>query len=419
MSTKVSILVFLLGIVLILAGCAAPEAVQGPVGPAGPAGPEGPQGPPGEEGAPGPAGDPGPTGAEYAGDQVCAGCHQEIYTVYAQSGHPWSLSLITNGQAPQYPYTNLNVRPQGYAWDDILYVVGGYNWKALFVNKEGYIITDEPGKSGNAGYANQYNFENQLIQKGAAFVSYHAGEANLPFTCGECHTTGYRNQGNQNDLPGLTGTWAQEGVRCERCHGPGSLHITNPQGITMKISRDSAECGECHVRQGTDIVQALDGFIEHNQQYAESFQSKHMAFDCVDCHDPHSGVVQLRQQSVATARTQCANCHFEQAKFQKNPVHTSLNLQCVECHMPRMVQSAWSDPEKFTGDLRSHLMAIDATQLVQFTEDGTSSLSQVGLNFACRHCHGAGLGSPKTDEELLQAAQGYHDMPESTTAPSE
>jgi hypothetical protein len=30
------------------------------------------------------------------------------------------------------------------------------------------------------------------------------------------------------------------------------------------------------------------------------------------------------------------------------------------------------------------------------------------LNFVCRHCHGAGLGNPKTDEELIQAATGYH-----------
>ena len=417
MTKRVSILVLLLGIAVILAACAAPATVQGPVGPAGPAGPEGPQGPAGLEGQPGPAGEPGPSGAEYAGDQVCAGCHQEIYATYVQSGHPWSLNAITDGQAPQYPYTKLNAVPQGYKWDDILYVVGGFNWKALFVNREGFIITDEPGKSGNADFLNQYNYENEQIQKSAAFVSYHAGEADLPFTCGTCHTTGYSSQGNQNDLAGLVGTWAQEGVRCERCHGPGSLHITNPQGIAMKISRDAAECGQCHVRQSTDAVQALDGFIEHNQQYAESFQSKHMVFDCVDCHDPHSGVVQLRQAGVATTRTRCANCHFEQAKYQNNAVHTNMGLQCVECHMPKIVQSAWGDTEKFSGDLRSHLMAIDATQLVQFSEDGSTSLSQVGLNFACRHCHGAGLGSPKTDEELLQAAKGYHNQPEPTPEP--
>lgn len=414
MFNKLTLWSLLFGIILILTACAAPEPIQGPVGPAGPAGPEGPQGPPGEPGPPGPPGEPGPSGAEYVGDQICAGCHQPIYDTYIQSGHPWSLSPITNGEPPQYPFTNLSQAPQGYSWNDILFVIGGYNWKALFVNQEGYLITDAPGQTSNTAYLNQYNFENPVLGKSASWVSYHTGEANSPFTCGTCHTTGYAALGNQNDLPGLVGTWAQEGVRCERCHGPGSLHITNPQGISMAIQRDSAACGECHVREPMEIVHAEEGFIAHNQQYAEVFQSKHLALDCVNCHDPHSGVVQLRKAKVATTRTRCENCHFEQAKYQNNAVHQSLGLGCVQCHMPPAVKSAWGEEAQFRGDMRSHLMGIDAAQIGQFSEDGTTSLSQIGLNFACRQCHGAGLGMPRTDEELLQAASGYHDRPEST-----
>ena len=86
--------------------------------------------------------------------------------------------------------------------------------------------------------------------------------------------------------------------------------------------------------------------------------------------------------------------------------------------MPRIVKTAWGDAEKFTGDIRTHMMAIDPYQIEQFetiTDTlGTASqisLSEIGLNFACRHCHGAGLGSPKTDEELMNAAAGYHDRP--------
>ena len=73
---------------------------------------------------------------------------------------------------------------------------------------------------------------------------------------------------------------------------------------------------------------------------------------------------------------------------------------------------------KFSGDIRSHLMAIDPYQIEQFeTITDTNgiateySLSEIGLNFACRHCHGAGLGTPKTDEELINAAVGYHNRP--------
>jgi hypothetical protein len=78
-------------IAALLAACAGPEGQQGPPGPAGPAGPEGPQGPPGEAGPEGPPGPSGAAAAEYVGDQVCAGCHTDLYDTYMMSGHPWKL----------------------------------------------------------------------------------------------------------------------------------------------------------------------------------------------------------------------------------------------------------------------------------------------------------------------------------------
>ena len=51
-------------------------------------------------------------------------------------------------------------------------------------------------------------------------------------------------------------------------------------------------------------------------------------------------------------------------------------------------------------------------QIGQFTEDGTVALSQIGLNFACRSCHAEeGEASEMTDDELIDAAFGYHDRP--------
>jgi len=134
----------------------------------------------------------------------------------------------------------------------------------------------------------------------------------------------------------------------------------------------------------------------------------------VVCHDPHAGVIALRnaEEGTPTTRTQCENCHFQQAKYQDSPVHMEL-VACIDCHMPRATKSAVGDAEKFTGDIRTHLMAIDATQIGQFTEDGSEALSQIGLNFACRSCHvEGGMASVKTDEELIDKAWGYHDRPE-------
>jgi hypothetical protein len=400
--------ILLLTTSLLLAACAGAAGPQGLDGPAGPPGPEGPQGPAGLAGQPGPKGEVASSAASYVGAEICSACHIDIYEMYVQSGHAWKLNPVVDGQAPDYPFTSVPNPPDGYTWDDILYVIGGYNWKARFVNKEGYIITDAPGSTGNASYLNQYNLANQMLGKNADWVTYNSGTENLPYDCGACHTTGYNPSGNQDDLPGLIGTWAEPGIKCEACHGPGSLHASNPQGYSMQIDRDAEACGECHIRGEIEAVDAKDGFIQHHEQYEELFQSKHITLDCVVCHDPHSGVVQLREAGEQTVRTRCENCHFEQAKFQNNVSHKALGLSCLECHMPRITMSAWGVPEKFTGDIRTHIMAIDPLQIGQFSEDGATALSQIGLDFACRHCHGAGLGAERTDEELINAAVDYH-----------
>jgi hypothetical protein len=406
---------FILAIIFILtltlSACSGQQGEEGPPGPAGPAGPEGPAGPIGETGA---QGIPGPSGAEYVGDQICAGCHAELYAAYSQTGHPWNLTPVVNAISPDYPYSEIPKPPDGYAWSDILYVISGYNWRALFVGLDGYIITDAPEATGNINYANQYNLANKSLDFDAGWASYHAGEEDLPFTCGACHTTGYNPQGNQDGLPGLVGTWAQPGVRCEACHGPGSLHISNPQGITMQIDRDSASCMKCHNQAMAELIPVADGFIDNHNVSLDQLQGPHLVMDCVTCHDPHSGVVSLHQAGESTTKIACATCHWEQAAYQKNARHAGMNLDCIQCHMPRLISIAQSDAESFTGDLRTHRVAIDPTQIGQFSEDGSQVLPQIGLNFACRHCHGGGFGIPKTDAELLATAIGYHDRPDAS-----
>ncbi len=402
---------WVIGLILVsavlLAACAGPAGQEGPVGPAGPAGPEGPQGPTGPVGPAGPAGPAGPLAAEFVGSATCGGCHTEIYDVFMKSGHPWQLTAVTDGQPPDYPFRDLQDPPQGYTWDDISYVVGGYNLKALFLDKEGYLITDAPGASGDSNYQNQYNYANRSLLKSAGFVSYHAGEENLPYDCGSCHTTGYNPQGSQEDLPGIVGSWAAPGVQCEECHGPGSLHIQNPQKVVLRIDRDAEACQSCHQPEDLSTLEVVDGLISHQDSYGHLPSGKHAVIDCVLCHDPHSGVVQHLEEQEDPIQKACQDCHYQQAAVQNNESHTNLQIDCVQCHMPNLIASAWAAPERYSGDLPSHRMAIDPTRISQVNEDG-SLVPQISLNTACRHCHGSGIASEKTDEELLQAAADYH-----------
>ena len=146
-----------------------------------------------------------------------------------------------------------------------------------------------------------------------------------------------------------------------------------------------------------------------------------MTIDCVICHDPHAGVVQLREMGENTTRTNCENCHYQEARVQNNEIHPKINMACIECHMPKVTKSALGDPAIFTGDVRTHLMAIDPYQIGQFSEDGSEALSQLSLDFACRSCHSAnGDATVKTDEELIAGAIDYHTpLPTPTSEPVE
>jgi hypothetical protein len=132
------------------------------------------------------------------------------------------------------------------------YVVGGYGWKARFIDQEGYIIT------GDEDAATQYNLENKTLRMDDEWVPYYAGEEK-PYDCGGCHTTGYIPEGNHDGLPGLIGTWAEDGIGCEECHGPGSNHVNDPYQVSATIDRDSELCGQCHTRgEVTESTPAAD-----------------------------------------------------------------------------------------------------------------------------------------------------------------
>ena len=248
-------------------------------------------------------------GAQYAGKDSCKECHTGEYDEFIKSGHAYKLNKVVDGKPPKYPFTEVTELPKGITWNDVTYVIGGYNWKARFVGKDGYIIT---GPAGDSDYLNQYNFANPVVGTDAGWAKYHPGEKRA-YNCGSCHTTGYNPdpETHQDGLPGIVGTWAEPGITCERCHGPGSLHVANPYSARLEVNRDAEACGECHIRGSSEAVNASGGFIRHHEQYEELFQSKHVTLDCNICHDPHLGVIQLRKAGKQTTRTQCVNCHFQ------------------------------------------------------------------------------------------------------------
>jgi hypothetical protein len=91
----------------------------------------------------------------------------------------------------------------------------------------------------------------------------------------------------------------------------------------------------------------------------------------------------------------------------------AINLTCMQCHMPYLIQIGSANLLGFTGDMPTHVVAIDPTKVNQFNEDGTLATGQISLDYACRRCH----GTTKSDQELITAASGYHNVPENQIVP--
>ena len=394
--------------IVLLAACRGEPGPPGPVGPAGAPGPVGP---------PGPAGQDATASQEFAGSEACGNCHEAIYETFIRSGHPHIITPIADGEPPTLPFDaesgGVPEPPEGYTWDDISYMVGGYGWKALFVDSDGYLIT------GDRGAATQFNFAHSFIDAPAEWVPYHPGEGALVYDCGECHSTGYRPQGHQDELEGIDGSWAAPGVQCEACHGPGSRHAADPQGVQMVVERNPQLCGNCHVRDNPDqIATAEEGSFEANrQQYSDLFNSRHFALSCITCHDPHATTIYAEEteDTAAGQRQQCTSCHWQKTE-QKNPRHASLD--CVDCHMPPMAFSAQGSAEFFIGDVHSHQFAINPDpEAPQFDEEG-NVMPYITLSYACKQCHNGEYGIDRDLETLAAMAQDYHTLPTPTPSPT-
>jgi hypothetical protein len=317
------------------------------------------------------------TAAEtYVSSEACQACHPELYASFSNTGHNLMLNRASDaGGRGYFPYGDLPGPPAGHQWGELSYVVGGFWWKARFVGNDGYVVT---------GTAAQYNVQTDR------WVAYEAGNV-VPYACGPCHTTGYRSEGHQAGMPGAVGTWALNGVQCERCHGPGSRHVYAPYDFPLKVDRSAALCGECHSRGDVSKIRADAGFIMHEAQYNELHATKKANFACVDCHDPHVSLHAQNPSRAVAIKARCQTCHFEEAEnfaASELPHYDLGTIDCTECHMAYAVKSAEGQPARYRGDVRSHLFRINTNPAAtMFTSDGKYANGYLTLEYVCLRCH--------------------------------
>jgi len=385
---------------------------------------------------------------DFVGSDACKMCHSAKYNLWIESGHPYKFTVIENGQPPVYPPEAINFQNQWmdslgdgtHTWSDIAGVIGGYGWKARFVGLDGHLVGTAGAVSSNGVGHNQFNFYGG---EDHGWVDYHPGDEKIyNYGCFKCHTTGGDLSGTWLDGVEGLGTFTEQGIGCESCHGPGSLHVEGPTkenidrvyefahqdnaigGLQIgddiilpdpEKNRVNFLCGTCHNRDYKNPINASSGFVKHHEQWDEFTHTDHYGHDmtCLTCHDPHTRTI----WDGDGITKECGLCHSEQVGLTNH----SAGATCIDCHMPYAAKSGTTRGQSgYVGDVRSHLFTITVDTASMFTADGAwvrdddereASLSPA---YSCLGCHNNDPDDGIPDKTLEQAVAQAKDMHEAT-----
>ncbi len=350
--------------------------------------------------------------AKYVGMSVCAQCHVDIYKSFVHTGMGQSFGAATREKSSG------NFTENNFLYDSILDFTYTVFWRndSLFISelrlqdgkkvKYGTLEYNEVDVAhlrtqhinyivGSGQHTNSHIFSEGGYLFQAPFTYYtQSGKLDFPpgfeggnnarfsriigLECMSCHNampTGFV-AGSENKFEKVP-----NGIDCERCHGPGSLHvakigrgeitdtaheidysIVNPKKLSSALQFEI--CQRCHLQGNTVLVEGksffdfkpgmhLDSvmttFLPRYQNSDQQFimashvdrlkQSKCFVagkgnFSCTSCHNPH---VTVRETNTATFNKTCNGCHSAQKKnlcTASEEKQLAANKNCVRCHMP-------------------------------------------------------------------------------------
>jgi Flp pilus assembly protein TadD len=337
---------------------------------------------------------------KYVGDAACAECHFRIVQTYRR--HPMGRSLAPVAKAPtlehhetaaKNPFQASGLRYQVEPRGERVY------HKEAFLDSRGRALAEIEAEvsfavgSGQRGRSylverDGYLFASPITwypQKGIWDLSPGYDKNNPHFgrpispDCLFCHANRVdpiEDTANRYRKPIFQGY----AIGCERCHGPGELHvqrhrandesaavddsIVNPRHLDRELRE--AVCQQCHLqgeervlRRGrkpfdyrpglpsqlffVDFVKAEELAGKHKfvgtveQMYASRcFQEStgREQLGCISCHDPHR--MPAPEKKAAYYRARCLTCHAAQACTLPRParLERTRDDSCIVCHMP-------------------------------------------------------------------------------------
>jgi Cytochrome c554 and c-prime/Cytochrome c3 len=171
--------------------------------------------------------------------------------------------------------------------------------------------------------------------------------------CLHCHATNFRAAGEPEGRPEAT----DQGIGCERCHGPGghhaaavAAHFPQPAIARPRLAAPAqvvALCAECHTAPAS-TTPSDPGFVRYQASgfvLSRCYARSREGFSCVGCHDPHEDA----DTAPSIYDRKCLECHGSRAGSPTSPEAPSGRTgkrcpvnprdECITCHMPT-VQNA-------------------------------------------------------------------------------
>jgi len=211
--------------------------------------------------------------------------------------------------------------------------------------------------------------------------------------CLFCHTTGY-DKGYHRETDTYDSRWAETGVGCEACHGPGRDHVAARRAGRADryglFDADTTEaiCGSCHSRRverapwtpGAAFLDAFepelldtpahypDGQVREELYELVAFQTSVMHRQGVRCTSCHRDT----KEPMPPGNTLCRSCHaasYETVHHTHHPPGTA-GSACTGCHMPVTV-----------------FMERDPRHDHSFQRPDPELTLAIGVPNACNRCH--------------------------------
>lgn len=206
----------------------------------------------------------------YLTSTICESCHKARYDNWSNTLHRVMLTEKSKAQAMGLP-------TPGVGWANISYVIVT-KFELAYINTTGYFLSVN----------DSYDTQSKTFETNS---SGHAGKGYG--TCARCHTTGY-NASGLGGLPGISGTFSEPGIACERCHKPAG------NGHQVVVNYSGNFCRECHTGSlhGTDW--------ENSKHAPPPFE---IGTNCVFCHSPFDKYKNENVTKDKAIGVSCGVCH--------------------------------------------------------------------------------------------------------------